>query len=242
MTLNIFIINTKSQVNQMDSKCRNELGVKLVCHSKGPIKNALEYNRYVVNGSLFRTLAHDEGKKTQNSGVCVPTVDGDTYYGKLTRIIEVEYYDTTRYVLFKCDWADIRRDRGYKEDQYGFTLVNFKNLIHTGEQITDEPYVLSSQVSQVFYVFDERHPDWSCVVRTKPRNVYDIGEGEGNDDSCDNYHESEPLNMNISHDPNDVIECCRNDIPPIDIPIPSKRPTSKRRTSKRHTSKRPTSK
>jgi hypothetical protein len=103
MTLNIFIINTKSQVNQMDSKCRTELGVKLACHSKGPIQNALEYNRSVVNGSLFHTLAHDEGKKTQNSGVCISTIDGDTYYGKLTRIIEVEYYDTTKYVLFKCD-------------------------------------------------------------------------------------------------------------------------------------------
>jgi len=57
-------------------------------------------------------------KTTQNSGVCVPTVDDDTYYGKLTRIIEVEYYDTTRYMLFKCDWADIRKDRGWSEDEY----------------------------------------------------------------------------------------------------------------------------
>ena len=38
--------------------------------------------------------------------------------------------------------------------------MNFRNLIHTGEQITDEPYMLSSQVSQVFYVSNERHPDW----------------------------------------------------------------------------------
>jgi hypothetical protein len=66
----------------------------------------------VVNGKLFRTVAQDKGKTTQNSGMCVPTVDDNTYYGKLTRIIEVEYYDTTRYVLFKCDWADIRKDRG----------------------------------------------------------------------------------------------------------------------------------
>jgi hypothetical protein len=50
---------------------------------------ALEYNRYIVNGQLFRTLAHDEGKTTQNSVVCVSTVDGDTYYIMLTRIIEV---------------------------------------------------------------------------------------------------------------------------------------------------------
>jgi hypothetical protein len=127
----------------VDETRRNELGEKLVWHSKGPVQTALEYNRYVVNGNLFRILSHDEGKTTQNSGVCVPTVDGETYYGKLTRVFEVEYYDMTRYVLFKCDWADIIRDRGYKVDEYGITLVNFTNLIHTGERITDEPYVLS---------------------------------------------------------------------------------------------------
>ncbi|GLT53048.1 hypothetical protein SLA2020_263450 [Shorea laevis] len=133
----------------MDDKRRAELGTKLVMHSKGPRQLALEYNRYVINGMLFRTLSRDEGKTTQNSGVCVPTIDGNTYYGKLTRIIEIEYYDTTRYVLFKCDWADIKINKGYKEDEYGFSLVNFKNRIHTGEQITDDPYVLSSQISQV---------------------------------------------------------------------------------------------
>jgi len=36
----------------------------------------IKYNRYVVNDKLFRTVAHDAGKRTQNSGVCVPIVDG----------------------------------------------------------------------------------------------------------------------------------------------------------------------
>ena len=98
-------------------------------------------------------------KKTQNRCVCVPTVDGETYYRKLTRIFEVEYYDITRYVLFKCDWADITRDMGYKVDEYEITLVNFTNLVYTGERIIDELYVLSSQVSQCFYIEDERHPN-----------------------------------------------------------------------------------
>jgi hypothetical protein len=44
-------------------------------------------------------------------------------------------------------------------DEYGITLVNFKNLIHMGEQVTDEPFVLTSQVDQVFHVKDERNPD-----------------------------------------------------------------------------------
>jgi hypothetical protein len=36
--------------------------------------------------------------------------------------------------------------------------------------------VLTSQVDQVFYVEDERNQDWACIVRTKPRNVYDVGQ------------------------------------------------------------------
>jgi hypothetical protein len=80
-----------------------ELGEKLVMHCKGPKVSAVRYNRYVINGKLFRTIAYNVGRRSQNNDVCVPTVDGETYYGKLTQIIEVEYCDRTKYILFKCD-------------------------------------------------------------------------------------------------------------------------------------------
>ncbi len=98
-----------------------------------------------------------------------------TYYEKLTDIIEVEYYDRTKYVMFKCDWADTTRDRGYKVDEYGMELVSFNRLVHRGDLVTDDPYVLTSQVDQVFYVEDERNPSWACALWTKPWNVYDVG-------------------------------------------------------------------
>ena len=145
------------------------MGEKLVMHCKGPMVSTVQYNIYVVNGKLFHTIAHDVGNRPQNNGVCVPTIDGKMYYEKLTQIIKVKY------VLFKCDWADNIRGRGYKLDKHGLTLVNFKNLVHRGDKITDEPYVLTSQVAQVFYVKDDRDHDWACAVRTKLRNVYDIG-------------------------------------------------------------------
>jgi hypothetical protein len=123
-----------------------ELGEKLVMHCRGPMVSAVQYNRYVVNGKLFHTIAYDVGRRFQNSDVCVSTIDGETYYGKLTQIIEVEYYNRTRYVLFKCDWTENTRGRRYKLDKHGLTLVNFKNLVHRGDKIIDEPYVLTSQV------------------------------------------------------------------------------------------------
>ena len=68
----------------MDDRQRMAMGEKLVMHSRRPMVSAVQYNRYVVNGKLFHTIAHDVGKRSQNNGVCVPTVDGETYYGKLT--------------------------------------------------------------------------------------------------------------------------------------------------------------
>jgi len=38
------------------------------------------------------------------------------------------------------------RDRGYKVDKYGMVLVNFNRFVHKGDQETDDPYVLTSQV------------------------------------------------------------------------------------------------
>jgi hypothetical protein len=114
---------------------------KLVMHCRGPKETTV---RYMVNNKLFRTVAHDAGKRTQNSGVCVPTVDGLTYYEKLTDIVEVEYYDRTKYVMFKCDWTDTTRDRGYKVDEYGMVLVNFNRLVHRGDWETDDSYMLTS--------------------------------------------------------------------------------------------------
>ncbi|GLT52874.1 hypothetical protein SLA2020_261860 [Shorea laevis] len=146
----------------------------------------------------------DEGKTTQNSEVCVPTIDVHIYFGKLTRIIKVEYYGGTRYVLFKCKWVDIKLYKGYKQDEYGFNFVNLKNLIHTGERITDDPYVLSSQVSQAYYVKDGKDPNWDVAVKTISINVFDVGQGERQDDDFGNFHENEPFNLGTSHDPNDV--------------------------------------
>ena len=65
------------------------MGEKLVMHYRGPKEIVVKYNRYVVNRKLFRTFAIDIRKRTQNSGVSVPTIDGETYYGKLTQILRL---------------------------------------------------------------------------------------------------------------------------------------------------------
>jgi len=63
------------------------------------------------------------------------------------------------------------KERGYKEDMYGFILINSKRKLKT-----NEPYVLASQVQQVYNVKDTKDLNWLVVVKTKPRDWYDMPE------------------------------------------------------------------
>ena len=68
------------QVDNLDNQQRMELGEKLLMHCKGPMVLVVQYNRYVVNRKLFCTIAYDVGRRSQNSSVCVSTVDDEMYY------------------------------------------------------------------------------------------------------------------------------------------------------------------
>ena len=100
-------------------------------------------------------------------------------------------------MLFKCKWVDNQNRRGYRTDEFGFSMVNFTHLIHGGDKIMDEPYVLASQATKVFYVEDKRHKDWYVVVKTKVRDVFDAGIGPQRDEN-DTYSFSENVPYNIS--------------------------------------------
>jgi hypothetical protein len=77
--------------------------------------------------------------------------------------------------------------------------------------------VLTSQVDQVFYIEDERDRDWACTVKTKPRNVYDDGWGEGPHDLYKNHQECKPLILTSTdyHNPQDNVDYIRLDLDPI---------------------------
>ena len=154
----------------------------------GPNIVAKQYKGFITNGHRFLTRRHEEFKKTQNSGVMVE-VEGGNYYGKLTNIIELEYYHGYKIVLFHCDWVDNRLYRGLKKDKYGFPLVNFSRpLIHTGENFKDDPFIISTQARQVFYIEDLKDVGWSHVIRTNPRDIYDMGTNVNRDDDDDDSY------------------------------------------------------
>ena len=82
---------------------------------------------------------------------------------------------------------DINTPRGLKRDSNGFVLVNFSRLIYTGMLLEDDPFIFLSQAQQVFYVQDSKDKEWVTVVKTKLRDLYDIGKRVEENDDDDTY-------------------------------------------------------
>ncbi|XP_074283394.1 uncharacterized protein LOC141607944 [Silene latifolia] len=128
---------------------------------------------FMINGYKFQTVDREENRRTQNSGVMVEA-DGETYYGKLKDIYELDYFGQCKVVMFSCAWVDIHR--GVKKFEDRSVCVNFSKLMHTGRNLADDPFIFSCQAKQVFYVDDEMQKGWSYVISTKPRDLIETGE------------------------------------------------------------------
>lgn len=151
--------------------------------ASGPSEFVNKYKGYIINGYRFHTKDLEQKRKTQNSGVMLeamtssfssatdinPIVGDVTYYGVLKDIIELEYDVDKKVVLFDCDWISTGSRK--KEDENGFTLLNFRGL-----KPVNDPFILASQAQQVFYVADPVDKGWKVVIKTTPRDFYDMDE------------------------------------------------------------------
>ncbi|KAL7193909.1 hypothetical protein ACSBR2_025531 [Camellia fascicularis] len=99
-----------------------------------------------------------------------PRVGVVYYYARLTNIVQIRYTNNMKYVLFKCDWVD--NTKGEMEDAFKFTLVNFNCLLYPIDRVNDEPFILSSQAKQVWYVPNSLEPDWQVVVKMSQRGLF----------------------------------------------------------------------
>ncbi|KAJ9557918.1 hypothetical protein OSB04_012532 [Centaurea solstitialis] len=72
-----------------------------------------------------------------------------------------------------------------REDENGFTLLNFKGL-----KPHNEPFILACQAQQVFYVADSADKEWQVMIKTTARDFYDMNE-QPSLDHVDTYLQSE---------------------------------------------------
>ncbi|CAN0826542.1 hypothetical protein LINGRAHAP2_LOCUS713 [Linum grandiflorum] len=110
--------------------------------TRGPNTVARRFTGYITKGIRFHTKERKESRTTQNSRVVVisetsTSQDDVEYFGRINDIIELNYFESFRVVLFRCDWVDVERGNGVKKDKFGYTLLNFSKLVHTGVHLTD---------------------------------------------------------------------------------------------------------
>ncbi|XP_068319542.1 uncharacterized protein [Pyrus communis] len=156
-----------------------------------PSRVVSRYKSHIVHGFRFRIKSVDDKHKNQNCGVFVPAnvpgaIGQMNCYGRVVDMFEVKYCGPTEagdrgraVMLFKCEWVNSESPRGMKTDQYGFTMVNFNQL-----GFKEDPFILASQALQAFYVEDTIEKDWHVVVRTQPRDLFDVLEDS---DTIDDY-------------------------------------------------------
>lgn len=99
------------------------------------------------------------------------------YYGVMRDIIQLDYYGRGSVIIFKCDSVDYHgRACGMKTDEYDFTFVNLDQCVN------DDPFVLASQVEQVFFIPSQTDRSWYVVRKSKPRDLFDIQSQDDVDD------------------------------------------------------------
>ena len=210
-------------------------GDDFVSLARGPIQYATSYSGYLTKGYRFITLRRDKGLRTQNSGVVVLGDTGNdnerNFYGVLKDVIRLEYLGGNYIVLFRCEWYDVFDfQRGIHVDKFGFVSIDTQKRLKV-----DEPFVLASQVSQVFYVTDVvRKGSWRVAVQTRPRKSFECFHEDGghtdiedhDDVEQDAYQENESFHLNygtpdLAYTSNEMNNEIRVDIEPVIVRAPT---------------------
>ncbi|XP_014757405.1 uncharacterized protein LOC104584415 isoform X2 [Brachypodium distachyon] len=131
--------------------------------SYGFLRKVTSYGIYDINGYRFRSEKYENkrsGNASINSGVCVSCTDDEDnvteYYGVIEDIIKIKWEGSMQLelVLFDCRWFNpttgVRRSPN-------LGLVEIKR---TSRLQTNEPFVLASQVTQVYYL------SYACKTRS----------------------------------------------------------------------------
>nr|GEY53626.1 hypothetical protein [Tanacetum cinerariifolium]GEY53634.1 hypothetical protein [Tanacetum cinerariifolium] len=136
----------------------------------GPSRHTRTWQLYYVNGFNFHTMHHSFGRKTSNTDLCIVGEEGD-YYGQLNDVIELEYMNCSKVVLFKCEWFDPVKHRGWKiHNEFGLVDINHKKKLRNYD-----PFIMAHQAQQVYFIsypsMRKDKNDWWAVCRTKARST-----------------------------------------------------------------------
>ncbi|XP_075080438.1 uncharacterized protein LOC107798997 [Nicotiana tabacum] len=175
-----------------------------LCKYKAFVRNRSCPEASIAEGFLAEEC-HPIGSKKKNTFLMDPQLCYEEHQYALFNTGD-EQVET----FIECDW--FRNEL----DEYGLTRVYFKKLCST-----DDPFLLASQVYQVFYVEDPIEKDVYYTRNKVPVDLYDLEE-----ENCPNIEDA------FWREPNDDVGslsglvdvefgCSRNDVPVDVVDIPS---------------------
>lgn len=144
----------------------------------------------LIDGVRYHTADREKYRRTQNSGVMAEGSHNEDYidfYGCLKQIIELQYNsdfsDRRTVVLFRCDWFDTNGKKSRMKDD-GF----FRSINHGIIWYNDDPFILATQATKVFYLKDTKHADdsknaesWRIVHKFSHRHLWNVAENDSDE-------------------------------------------------------------
>ena len=128
---------------------------------------------YDVNGYRFHTTRHEQSRpnrRTTNTGIFTPALDGEEYYGIVEEIYELDFRGCKPLtpVIFKCHWFDHTATR--RTPSIGLVEIQHDSVLPG-----DNVYVVAQEATQVYYLkypctSDERLIGWSVVNSVLPHS------------------------------------------------------------------------
>jgi len=153
--------------------------------SRRPSQRATRYGRIRAFGNHFRVeddstthlISYNSGVASifqQPSGTAGES--SVNYVGILKDVLELDYGAVhTKIILMRCEWVKSQDNRGnptYQRDDAGFLVVNFRHKLPR----MAEPFIFSSQVTQVFFSDIIDRPGWKVVLRKEARSRREVVE------------------------------------------------------------------
>lgn len=147
-----------------------------------PNKRVRVYSACVVDGVRYHTLDREKNRNTQNSGI---VTEGEhenifiDFYGQLRSIIRLQYNSSRgvhrSVVLFRCDWFDLggKKMSRVREDRH-FKSINTERCWYK-----NDPFILTTQATKVFYVPDtDLGGHWRVVQKFQHGHLWTLKESE----------------------------------------------------------------
>ncbi|WMV25908.1 hypothetical protein MTR67_019293 [Solanum verrucosum] len=183
---------------------------KLYPLAMGPDVRGRRYPGCIVNGVRYHIQSRDELRKSQNSGIVFEGYHENEeidFYGIIVDIIELEYIEGNRVVLFKCKWFDLRKKTGMQKDK-NFTSINVNRFWYEHDS-----FVLATQAKQVFYICDPKlGKNWRIVQKFQDRHIYDVLEMQNSKVESDELHIIDEVYQDVSMESN-MIDVSIEDMP-----------------------------